>query len=89
MASCTIPSCQINAANTALVASATDGDIASFTGSLCLSLGMDPDLDRLVGVLLSLATGDAALSLLDLRVLPLSFLLFLGDTLKCTIKKKS
>ena len=40
MASCTIPSCHMNAANTARMHCATEGDMASFT-----ALRREPDLD--------------------------------------------
>ena len=84
MASWTIPSCHIKAANTALRAWATEGDIASLTGSF--GPGREPDRDLGVPGIppLSLGTGDTALSRLVLSTLLLSLRLVFGDNLKNT-----
>lgn len=84
MASCTIPSCHINAANTALIHCDTDGDMASLTG-LRNELVRDLevlDFDDPALVLSLVLPGDAALSRLFFNNLLLSFLVDFGETLK-------
>ena len=85
IASWTIPSCHTKAANTALMHSARDGDIASLKGSFISSfaswvaeatLFVDP-------VLFLGRTGEAAL--LDLNWRPLSLRAAFGDNLKYTL----
>lgn len=89
IASWTIPSCQRNAAKTALAHSATDGDMACFTGSVTLDvlspLNRGPDLSFLGRVcrleVLRLTLGEDRLSISSLTgALPM---------LKCTLQEPS
>lgn len=74
-----MPSCHKKAANTALRHSATEGDKASFTGSfLSYITDVEEERARIIGML-SLEEGES--ERLDLKDLPLSFLMDFGDIL--------